>query len=82
MPGKPPPLLRHPHEAASDVHRDVVKASTTIAEVHHDVMNTQAMVCKILKSQEEVGGQDRSASITCTLPVTKKTLTIAQAQGQ
>jgi predicted transcriptional regulator len=67
-------LQSHPHRAASDVRHDIVKAGAIISEVHRDVVNTQAMVRTMLKSQQEAGGQDQSVSDTCVLFATVQNL--------
>lgn len=63
VPGEaPPPLPRNSHGTVSDIRHDIVKAGSIISEVHRDVVDTQAMVHNILKSQEGVGGRDRLVS--------------------
>jgi len=71
----PPPLSRNNHGTVADIRHDIVRAGTTISEVHRDVMSTRAMVLKILKGQEGVDVQDRFVSFTHVLPATGQLLT-------
>jgi len=70
-----PPSRRNTYGTASYVRRDVV------SEVHRGVVNTETMVSDIhrnmLKSQEGVSGQPQLVSVTRTLSLTERTLTVS-----
>jgi hypothetical protein len=63
----PPPPSRNNLGTISDIRHDIVRTGTTISEVHRDVSNTHTMVSKLLKSQEETNGQNRSVGAICAL---------------
>jgi len=50
------------HVTSSDVRHDA-KTRAIVSEVHREVADLRR---EVLKSQEGVGDQDRSVSITCT----------------
>ena len=74
-PGEPlPPVPGNTHGTTSNIRRDVV------SEVHRDLVNTQIMVSDLhrnmLKSQEGTIGQPQLVSITRTLFLAERTLTV------
>ena len=75
------------HAIVSDVRQGVVNAQNVILGVHQDVVNTQAITSAlrhnvsdihriIVRGQEAADDKSFSVSVTCTLFVAERTLTV------